>query len=171
MELDAIRATPGRVGVTIRAMVPEDREPIRRALTACGAFSEEEVRVALDMVDAGLHGEYTLLVVDVAGDVCGYACVGRAPLTQCSWYVYWICVHPETQGIGLGRALQARVEEFIRESGGLRLVLETSGRAAYQRTRRFYEDAGFATVGRIPDFYGPDDDCVVYSKRVGPSAG
>ena len=66
--------------------------------------------------------------------------------------------------------LQARVEEFVRESGGLRLVLETSGRAAYQRTRRFYEDAGFATVGRIPDFYAPDDDCVVYSKRVGTSA-
>jgi SET domain-containing protein len=45
-------------------------------------------------------------------------------------------------------------------------VLETSGRADYARARRFYERAGYRTVGRITDFYKPGDDCVFYCESL-----
>jgi ribosomal protein S18 acetylase RimI-like enzyme len=66
----------------------------------------------------------------------------------------------------VGRRLQARIEQLVRQAGGTCLVLETSGRADYEATRRFYRAAGFTEAGRIPDFYKPGDDCVVYYKAL-----
>lgn len=154
----------------IRELVPEDRDSVREALIDCGgAFTKEEVRVALEMVDAGLKGDYSLLAAEIDGDVRAYACIGRAFLTASAWYLYWMCVHRSVQGAGVGRMLQARVEEFVQAAGGDRLILETSGRPDYERTRRFYRQAGFTAVGRIPDFYKPGDDCMVYCKVLGTS--
>lgn len=148
----------------VRDLVPDDREAVREALIECGAFSPEEVKVALDMVESGLNGDYSLPAIETEGQVRGYACIGKATLTAGAWYVYWICVHPSFQGRGIGRRLQERIEEVVRAAGGDRLVVETSGRADYERTRCFYREAGFAVAGRIPGFYKPGDDCVIYCK-------
>ncbi len=156
--------------MTVRELAAEDRDAVREALVECGAFSAEEVTVALDMVDSGLAGDYGLPAIETEGRVRAYACIGRASLTASAWYVYWICVHPSFQGRGIGRRLQERVEEMVRDAGGDRLVVETSGRPDYQRTRSFYRQAGFTMAGRIPDFYKPGDDCVIYYKVLGGSA-
>jgi ribosomal protein S18 acetylase RimI-like enzyme len=153
--------------VRVRDLAAADRPAIEDALIKCGVFTGGEVRVALEMVDAGLSGDYSLLGVEMDGLLRGYACVGRAHLTASSWYLYWICVHPQAQGVGVGRMLQARVEGLVQALGGERLVLETSGRPDYARARRFYRTAGFVEVGRVPDFYRPGDDCVVYYKVLG----
>jgi ribosomal protein S18 acetylase RimI-like enzyme len=152
-------------------MTASDREAVRAALVECAAFSDEEVRVAMEMVESGLAGDYTLIAIETDGTFRGYACIGQAPLTLASWYIYWICVHPSAQGMGVGRRLQAQIELVVREAGGERLVLETSGRADYERTRRFYHNAGFIESGRIPEFYKPGDDCVVYSKVLDKGGG
>ncbi len=152
------------MGVKIRDLVAGDHPALREALTSCGAFSDEEIRVALEMIDAGLNGDYTLLTADDDGQARGYACVGRASFTASAWYLYWICVHPSAQKAGIGREIQARVEDRILANGGDRLVLETSGRADYERTRRFYRNSGFTETGRIPGFYGPGDDCIIFWK-------
>jgi len=150
----------------VRELAEGDCAAVREALVDCGAFSEEEVRVAMDMVEHGLEGDYRLPAIELDGKVRGYACIGRAPLTVAAWYIYWICVHPSVQGSGVGQRLQSQIERLVREAGGNRLVLETSGRADYERTRRFYRNAGFTEAGRIPDFYKPGDDCVVYFKAL-----
>jgi ribosomal protein S18 acetylase RimI-like enzyme len=158
------------VRVIVRPPAASDRPAIHEALASCEAFTAEEIRVALEMFDSGLAGDYGLLAIETGGAVRGYACFGKASLTERSWYLYWICVHPGAQGTGLGRALARRVEDAVRLQGGERLVLETSGRPAYDRSRRFYERAGFTLQGRIPDFYRPGDDCVIYCKTLGAPA-
>jgi len=150
----------------VRNLVAADRASVREALVDCRAFNDEEIRVAMDMVESGLEGDYLLPAIEIDAEVRGYACIGRAPLTLASWYLYWICVHPSAQGRGVGQRLQSRIEQLVREAGGTRLVAETSGRADYERARRFYRDAGFTEAGRIPDFYKPGDDCVVYFKAL-----
>ena len=114
----------------------------------------------------GLQGDYPLFCVEIDGRVRGYVCLGKTPLTKSTWHLYWICVHPEAQGMGLGRALQAQAERFVLERGGERIVLETSGQQSYERTRLFYKSAGYKEVGRILDFYKPDDDCVIFCKEL-----
>lgn len=157
--------------MVIRPLVEIDRAPLEEALRLCGAFSEEEVVVALEVLDGGLsgglEGDYPHLVAEVDGRVEGYVCVGKTPMTLSTWHLYWICVHPRAQKLGVGRGLQVEAEEFVRSRGGERLVLETGGRPDYARTRRFYADAGYAEVGRILDFYKPGDDCVYFCKRLG----
>lgn len=159
--------------MNVRALLPADRPAIAEALATCGAFTDEEVRVALEVLDAGVEGgpdgDYPLFTAEVDGRFAGYVCVGRTPLTHSTWHLYWICVHPCAQGRGVGRALQAHAEAFVRSRGGERLVLETSATAAYARARAFYAAAGYAIVGRIPDFYRPGDDCLVYC-RAWPAA-
>jgi len=154
--------------MTIRPLAREDCEAIRESLVDCQAFSPEEIKMALEMIEAGLAGglagDYPLFLTECDGRACGYVCIGRTPLTRSTWHLYWICVHPRAQGRGLGQALQRHVEEFIRSRGGERIVVETSGRPDYQRARRFYQRAGYRALGRIPDYYKLNDDCVFYCK-------
>ena len=67
--------------------------------------------------------------------------------------------------------LVERVEDRVRKLGGDRLILETSGRPDYERARRFYREAGFVEVGRIPEFYRPGDDCLVCCKVLSAGDG
>jgi ribosomal protein S18 acetylase RimI-like enzyme len=156
----------------IRGLQSQDRDAVREALIACGAFTEEEVQVALEVLEAGLagglSGEYPHFVAEVERHECGYICVGKTPLTASTWHLYWICVHPAVQGRGVGQELLSYVEAFVRTCNGERLVVETSGQPSYVRTRRFYQEAGYIEVGRIPDFYKPGDDCVLYCKTLTP---
>ncbi len=169
MDVGALRTPTSRMGPTVRPLNPEDRHAVTAILTACSAFSDEEVRVALEMVDAGLTGEYRLLGAVVDGTLRGYACAGRAPLTMDSWYLYWICIHADHIGEGLGRLLQVHLEQLITTLGGGRIVLETSARPNYDAARAFYRSRGFLHVGTIPDFYSEGDDCLIYCKSL-PSA-
>lgn len=157
---------PSELGIVTRPLGPVDREAVQEALDACGAFSQEEIGVALDLFDEGTAGDYFHFGAERGGRLQGYVCLGKASLTAASWYLYWMCVHPVAQRLGMGRALQRRAEAFVRSQGGERIVLETSGRSDYGPARRFYEQAGYLPVGRIPDFYRPGDDCLIYSKVV-----
>jgi ribosomal protein S18 acetylase RimI-like enzyme len=158
------------MGVTVRPLRPADREAVAEALVACGVFTAEEVGVALELLDAGLGqglaGDYPLFAAEVDGRVRGYVCVGKTSLTLATWHLYWICVHPDAQGRGVGRALQAHAERFVRSRGGERLVLETSAGPGYAPAREFYRTAGYGVVGRIADFYRPGDDCLVLCKTL-----
>jgi ribosomal protein S18 acetylase RimI-like enzyme len=154
------------MGILIREARPADRGAIRDMLTECAAFSVEEVRVALELFDEGPTGGYAFLVAEVDAAVEGYICVGQAPLTETSWYVYWICVHPRAQRRGVADSLHREAETLVRAHGGRCMVLETSGRADYDGARRFYEHAGYEKVGRIADFYRKGDDGIIYVKYV-----
>jgi ribosomal protein S18 acetylase RimI-like enzyme len=156
------------MGMKVRELVAVDRPAVEEMLEACGAFNEEEVRVALEMVDeaVGSDGEYSVFAAETDGRVCGYVLVGPTPLTASTWHLYWICVHPDFQGSGVGRALQTHVESFIRARGGERIVLETDGMASYERTREFYRRAGYTEAGVIPDYFKPGSDCVLFYKEL-----
>jgi ribosomal protein S18 acetylase RimI-like enzyme len=154
------------MGVVIRNAMAEDRTPIEEVLRRSAAFNGEEVRVALEMFDERDAGGYSVRVTEIAGSVCGYVCFGQAPLTNSSWYIYWICVHPDAQRRGVGRALHAAAEAVIRARGGERLVLETSGRPDYDAARRFYAQVGYIKAGWIADFYRAGDDCIIYVKQL-----
>ena len=77
-----------------------------------------------------------------------------------------MAVDPAHHGTGVGTALLDAMEQRL--AGAARLVVvETAGRADYAPTRAFYEARGYRAVSRIPDFYAPGDDQVVYVKALG----
>jgi len=156
----------------LRNLDPEDREPLHRLLLATGVFRPEEVEVAMELVDAALGNprreDYAFRVAGIPGDPRGYACWGPTPCTRGTFDLYWIAVHPNAQGTGLGRVLMAAAEENMRRRGGRLCIVETSSLPSYDGTRRFYLSVGYAEEARIRDFYGPGDDRVIYTKRLTP---
>ncbi len=85
------------------------------------------------------------------------------PLT---YDLYWMAVDPQVQHAGVGTLLIGEMERRL--AGHARLVIvETAGRPAYSATRAFYRARGYRPTARIPDFYAPDDDLVVFTKMLG----
>lgn len=153
---------------------PEPVDPARVAtlLRSTGLFSDEEVTVAGEVVEAYLaHGPasgYRFLFA-LGDGLLGYSCFGRIPLTRSSFDLYWIAVVPEAQGMGLGRSLVAGTERTVADLGATVLYADTSGRPQYDATRAFYVAAGYREAARFVDFYGPGDAKVVFEKRLVPA--
>lgn len=148
-----------------------DREAVRRITQSTGFFSAEEVDVAVELIDDRLHrgdlSDYHFVFADVNGETIGYACHGEIECTAGSHDLYWIAVRDDQRGGGLGRQLMSRVEKLIAQSGGRRLYIDTSLRAQYEPTRRFYERCGYRAEATLADFYGPGDSKVIMSKVIG----
>src|ERR1700693_2951954 len=81
-ESPAPRSSAARRWGEPRAVETGDAETIRGILTATGVFSEEEIRVAIELVEDALrraNGDYTVKVLQTEEGLAGYTCYGRAP--------------------------------------------------------------------------------------------
>lgn len=159
----------GAPELALRALRASDREPLRQILVDTAAFSDEEVEVALELIDEGDDGTadaYHFAVAARGDQVLGYVCWGHTPCTAATYDLYWIAVAPAAQGLGVGRRLVERCEAAVREAGGHLLLIETAGKPDYDATRAFYLRTGYTEEARLRDFYQPGDDKVFYAKRL-----
>ena len=155
---------------TPRLLAAEHIGPIHRILIATKAFTAEEIRVAIELLEQSLRepeGDYQTRVLLAGGEVIGYSCFGRAPFTQAAFDIYWIAVDPAWQGSGSARMLMESVEREIRARGGRLVLVETASKESYARTRQFYESLGYRETARIRDYYQYGDDKIIYEKRWG----
>jgi D-alanine-D-alanine ligase len=146
---------------------------LRTLVAATGVFYREERAIALELLETrlaqGRRSGYEFFFAERGGELVGYCAWGKVPLTQHSYDLYWIAVAPAAQGQGIGQALMKRTEEAVARLGGGHLYIETSSRAVYARTRRFYRDAGYRLAARLRDFYAPGDHKVVFCKVLPPA--
>jgi len=153
----------------LESLTPEDRASVEKVLRAAGVFREDEIAVALEVLDSSLAApgqDYTAVgAFTPGGKLLGYTVFGPTPCTLGTWDLYWIAVDPEAQGRGVGTALLQEVEGRLTRSNARQLIIETSSRPPYDPTRAFYLTRGFREVARIPDFYEADDDRVIYAKK------
>lgn len=155
-----------RTRARLRPLAAGDRAAIERIIRATGVFSEEEVAIALELVDAPPSAGYRFLVAELGGRVAGYACFGATPLTAGTHDLYWIAVDPALHGNGVGGDLLLAVEAALRAEGARLLLIETASKPSYDATRAFYLARGCREVARVPDFYAPGDDKVIYARRL-----
>jgi ribosomal protein S18 acetylase RimI-like enzyme len=158
------------MGLLILPSSSSDLAALKEALESCRAFNLEEIAVALEILDSaiagGPDGDYASFTAHQNHHPAGYICVGQTPLTESTWHLYWLVVHPHFQRQGLATALLSHAEAFVRSRLGRRLILETSGRPDYQGSRRFYQNAGYTHVAQIPDYYRDGDDGVIMYKQL-----
>jgi GNAT superfamily N-acetyltransferase len=153
---------------TLRNLTAADRDRIGEISRAVGLFRQDEIPVALEVFDGAVAGspDYRALGAEHDGRLAGWICWGPTPCTLGTYDLYWMAVDPAVHGAGVGTALIHAMERRL--AGVARLVVvETAGRAEYAPTRAFYEARGYRAVSRIPDFYAPGDDQVVYVKALG----
>ena len=159
--------------MTLRPLVPGDEPALEALAEATGAFTEEELAVAAELIALGHDDdpdEYLFVVAEEGGEPAGFACFGRAPLSDGAWDLYWIVVGPAYQRRGIGGELLAAAESSAAAYGARLMLVETASKPSYEGARRFYTGHGYEEVGRVPDFYAVGDDKVVYAKRLLASA-
>lgn len=149
-------------------LVPQDMLSIRKVVESTGFFTEQEVEVAIELVEDRISriedSDYQFLVVEVDGKVVGYSCYGWISVTEANYDLYWIVVDNNQRGNGLGQYLMEETEARIRKLGGARLYAETSGQEKYAPTQRYYEKCGFYKEAVVKDFYRQGDDKLIYTK-------
>ncbi|MFN7089039.1 MAG: GNAT family N-acetyltransferase [Allorhizobium sp.] len=96
----------------------------------------------------------------------GVAYVAPEKLTDGTFNLLLIAIHPEQQAMGFGAQLISEVEKRLRGLGARILLVETSGLAAFELTRHFYLKNGYELEGRIRDFYQDGDDKVIFRKKL-----
>jgi ribosomal protein S18 acetylase RimI-like enzyme len=153
---------------TVRPLQRQDRTPLLGILRATGVFTDDEIEIALELIDSVLdrpeQRDYLIRVYEESGRVMGYYCVGPTPATAATYDLYWIAVDPAIHGGGVGTMLNKDAEDLIRGRGGSLVIAETSSQPRYEKTRGFYIRRGYEELARIRDYYRPGDDLVMYGK-------
>ena len=157
-----------RPPLRLGALDASHRPRVAEILRATKVFRDEEVEVALELFDEALLGapSYRFLGAFHSDTLVGFSCHGPTPGTDRTFDLYWIAVAPALQGGGGGTALLAEVERALAADGARMLVVETSSRPEYAATRDFYARRGYAEAARVRGFYAPDDDRVIFTKRL-----
>ena len=162
--------TERSAGFATRPLEPEDRDAVACILERVRIFSEQEQKIALELIDAWLKSgeasDYVCWVLADQAGVRGYVCLGPTPMTDGTFDLYWIAVDPTAQGCGYGQALIELAEHEARARGGRLLLIETASHDAYASTIRFYERAGYELVSTIRDFYKKGDDKLTFAKAL-----
>ncbi len=151
-------------------VLPGDAEVIRAIVASTGFFYDHEINVAVELVDErlqkGLKSGYIFLFAEQGGQPVGYCCYGEIACTEGSYDLYWIAVHNDCRGQGVGKTLLKKIEELIAARGGRAIWVETSGQKKYQPTRDFYAHNQYHLEAVLKDFYGPGDDKLIFVKRL-----
>jgi ribosomal protein S18 acetylase RimI-like enzyme len=157
--------------VTVRPAAAQDIEQIRALAIDNGMFAPDDMGGFDDSLNGYLSGaleDHRWLVATGDGEVLeGAAYYAPEPFGDRVWNLYFLAVKPSHHRQGAGSALIECVEQALRDNGdelARVLIVETSSTAAYQGAREFYGSRGFEREAVIREFYGPEDDKVVFWK-------
>ena len=154
----------------MRNLKRSDLPALQAILEETKAFTPAEVECAMELLHTVLDNpsqqDYIVVVAEEGGQPAGYILYGPVPLTEGTFDIYWIATDPVHQGKGVGQQLLQQAEKDILQRQGRLICLETSSQGSYERTRRFYDRAGYVQAACIRDFYRPGDDRLTYTKNL-----
>ncbi len=152
----------------IRKLKPADAKIIEDILNKIPAFNEEEINVAMELINVAASDskqqDYNVFVYDEDGMIIGYHCTGKRPLTDAVYDLYWIVTDPEHAKKGIGKKLLEHAEQFVKDKNGRWLIAETSSKDSYSATRNFYMRNNYSIISEINDFYSVGDGLIVFGK-------
>jgi ribosomal protein S18 acetylase RimI-like enzyme len=154
--------------ITVRRILPVDREQLERVIRLQSNFLECEFEVAMEVIDGTFDPaeDYrTLVAVTDNGGILGFISYGPIPLTEKRYDLYWIAVDPACGRSGVGSQLLAAMENDLQQAGPGHIYIDTSSTEGYAKARAFYEKNGYQVASLLKDFYREGDDRVLYLKK------
>jgi ribosomal protein S18 acetylase RimI-like enzyme len=155
----------------IRGIEKRDRPALKIILQAQQHFRPSEIRVALEIIDLALaqpsQSDYSIRIAEgEGGELLGYICYGKAPLTDAVYDLYWIVVHPAYWNQGTGTSLLRHAEKDLRGRQARLLLIETSSLPAYETPRLFYWKHQYKELAAVKDYYAVGDHKVILGKML-----
>jgi aminoglycoside 6'-N-acetyltransferase I len=152
----------------IRRLKQADVTLIEKLLGKVKAFSKGEVDVAMELLNITVNNpeqtDYNVFVYGERKKILGYYCIGKRPLTDAVYDLYWIVVDPENPKRGIGKKLLLHAEEFVLSKNARWLLAETSSKESYAAARNFYLRNHYSIIAEINDFYAVGDNLMVFGK-------
>ena len=153
----------------IRPTTSEDTAALIALADATGLFPPSGLELLRQMLTDALEGDNnteSFWITDDDNGPVGVAYCEPERMTEGTWNLQLIAIHPSRQGQGRGAKLLRHVEQVLTARGGRMLLVETSGLPALDGTRVFYTKCGYREEARIRDFYAAGDDKVVFRKML-----
>ncbi len=152
----------------IRKLKPDDVKNIDTILKNIDNFNDAEVRIAMELVNTAAaeaeQTDYNVFVYEEEGNVIGYHCTGKRPLTDAVYDLYWIVTDSSHKNKGVGKTLLAHAEQFVLQLKARWLLIETSSKESYEGTRNFYLRNNYSIISEINDFYSLGERLIVFGK-------
>ena len=152
----------------IRPTIPADTKALLAVAEASGLFEPQQLDELSQMLAQHFDGATNhcdlWFTDDEDGKPVGVAYTAPERMTEGTWNLYLIAIHPDQQRQGRGKALLAHVEKILVERGERLLLVETSGTDDFDYVRTFYRNSGYEEAARIRDFYADGVDKIVFRK-------
>ncbi len=144
---------------------------LKDILISTGFFHDSEVAIIEELAAENLDkGEeksgYIFNIAEKNGNPIGFTCYGKIPGTADSFDLYWIVVHQLYRGNGIGKTLMSMALNDIEKMNGKNVWIETSSRPLYEPTRQFYLETECEFVAELPNYYGPNDNKIIFLKKI-----
>ena len=144
----------------IRPLARGDLAALGRVVRETGLFPKE-------MLEGMAAPEVALcLVAEGAGGVCGFCHAVPEALTEGTWNLLALAVHPAVQGRGVGAALVMAAEGELRRRGARLCIIDTAGTEDHAVARRLHARLCFVPEARVGEFWAAGVDKVTFVKRL-----
>ena len=151
----------------IRPITSNDTSALIALMVATGLFKSKETEEIAQMLANHFDGHGNspdLWLTDDDNGPIAIAYVAPERMTEGTWNLYLIAIHPEHQRMGRGSTMLAHIEQILAERGERLLLVETSGLDSFDYVRVFYQKNGYKEEARIREFYKTGEDKVVFCK-------
>ena len=153
------------VNTYIRAVKSEDVPALKTAIAANDLFPPEMLDdMMTDYFNNPDSKDIWFTYVQNEPVAVGYCASEK--MTEGTWNLYLIAVHPQHQGQGYGTSMMNYIEQLLAARGERILLVETSGLDSFAKTRAFYRRCGYEEEARIREFYQAGEDKIVFRKSL-----
>jgi len=150
----------------IRKVIHQDIDVLKEVLDSSELFPSEMLD---DMIHDFFHNETSTdiwLTTLENGRPISIAYCAPERMTEGTYNLYAIAVHKDKQGQGVGGKMMTYIEDLLRKNGHRILLVETSGLADFELTRKFYHQCQYHQEAIIRDFYQDGEDKVIFWKKL-----
>ena len=151
--------------ISTRDFTRSDLASARAIIDATGLFPAEMLDAMAEPCLAEQAPHIWLSALG-GGELVGFAYVEPERMTEGTFNMLLIAVHPQWQGVGVGKALVSAFERKLRDLGARVLIVETSSSGEFARARALYGRQGFVEEARVRDFYAEGEHKILFWKHL-----
>jgi GNAT superfamily N-acetyltransferase len=149
----------------IRPTKDSDFDALIDIATASGLFEPNQTEMLAGMLQSPSEND-VWFTDDCENGPVGVAYLAPERMTNGTWNLLFIAIHPDHQRRGRGTAILKYVQDLLRSKGERILLVETAGLDDFDYVRSFYARDGFEMEARVRDFYDVGVDKVIFRKSL-----
>jgi ribosomal protein S18 acetylase RimI-like enzyme len=149
----------------IRAIAPQDITALKEVIDANELFPSDMLDDMMSDYFSNENSSDLWFTYEKTKPIAIAFCAPER-MTEGTWNLYLIAVHPDFQNKGIGTSLLDYIEKLLAKQGERILLVETSSLAGFEKTRKFYLKCGYEQEARIREFYQAGEDKIVFRKSL-----